>query len=122
MEEKLQKVACAKHPQAEVFKIRRNAKKTQNLDFPLKDSHGNIRVTKEGIDEVITSHFDKVFSQNPVADGWEQYWEFLIGIYEMISENEKMSILEGPTFEEISTIIDHLTLHLSSEANLKNLS
>ena len=61
MEEKVQKIACAKCPQAEVFKIRRNATKTENLDFPLKDVHGNIRVTKEGIDEVIASHFGKVF-------------------------------------------------------------
>ena len=108
MEEKLQKISLAKCPQAEVFKIRRDAKKTQNLDFPLKDIDGNTRVTKEGIEEVITSHFGKVFSQNPVADGWEQYWEYIYSIYEMISKSEKDSLIEGPTFEEIDIIINDL--------------
>ena len=57
MEEKLQKISDAKYPQAEIFKVRKNIKKSQNLDFPLRDINGNIRVTREGIDEVITSHF-----------------------------------------------------------------
>ena len=108
MEEKLQNISSAKYPQAEVFKIRRNATKTPNLDFPLKDMNGNTRVTKEGIDEVITSHFGKVFSQNPVPDGWEEYWKYIVDIYEIISKNEKESIVVGPTFEEINRIIDEL--------------
>ena len=51
-----------------------------------------------------------MFSQNAVADGWEEYWKYVIGIYEMISENEKVSILEGPTFEEIDQIINELDI------------
>ena len=108
MEEKVNNIACAKHPQAEVFRIRRNVNKSPNLDFPLKDSDGNIRVTREGIDEVISAHFGKVFRQNPIADGWEQYWEHIIDIYDMISYNEKDNMMEGPTFEEIDKIIDDL--------------
>ena len=104
----MQNISSAKYPQAEVFKIRRNATKTPNLDFPLKDMNGNTRVTKEGIDEVITSHFGKVFSQNPVPDGWEEYWKYIVDIYEIISKNEKESIVVGPTFEEINRIIDEL--------------
>ena len=64
MESKVEKISSAKCPQAEVFKIRKNFSRTENLDFPLKDNNGNIRVTHQGIDEVISSHFNKVFSQN----------------------------------------------------------
>ena len=88
MEDKIEKLKVAKCPQAEVFKIRRNAMKQDNLDFPLKDKNGNIRVTKQGLDEVISSHFGKVFRQNPVKDGWEEYWEYVAGIYQFISSEE----------------------------------
>ena len=65
MDAKVKKVTSAKCPQAEVFKIRRNFSKTENVDFPLKDESGNIRVTRNEIDGIISSHFNKVFSQNP---------------------------------------------------------
>ena len=90
MENKLHKITSAKCPQAEVFRIRRNINKTESLDFPLKDSDGNIKVTRQGIDEVISSHFGKVFNQNPIADGWEEYWKYVLDIYEMISQKEKL--------------------------------
>ena len=108
MKSKVHSVTTAKCPQAEVFKIRRNIRKTENLDFPLKDSDGNVRVTKQGIDKVISSHFCKVFNQNPIKEGWEEYWSYVVDIYEMISQKEEISTGEGPTFEEINTIIDHL--------------
>ena len=108
MESKVQKISSAKCPQAEVFKIRKNFSRTENLDFPLKDKNGNIRVTHQGIDEVISSHFNKVFSQNPVKDGWEEYWGYVNEIYEFISKKEARSMVEGPTYEEICQIIENL--------------
>ena len=108
MESKVHKVTSSQNPQSEVFKIRRKINKTENLDFPLKDSDGNIRVGREGIDHVISSHFGKVFGQNPIEDGWEEYWEYVVNIYEMISQKEKMSAMEGPSLEEINAIIDNL--------------
>ena len=110
MEEKVYKVTSAKCPQAEVFKIRRNVNITERLDFPLKDTNGNIRVTKQGIDGVISAHFGKVFDQNPVADGWEEYWSYCMKIYDMISQKEIINTMEGPTFEEINMIINDLDI------------
>ena len=78
------------------------------MDFPLRDKKGNIRVTRTGIDEVISDHFKKDFNQNPVADGWEDYWKVVDEIFECISEKEKVNIKEGPTLEEIGKIIDEL--------------
>ena len=57
MAEKVHKISLSKCPQAEVFKIRRNINRTESMDFPLSDTKGNVRVTKEGIDEVISPHF-----------------------------------------------------------------
>ena len=108
MAEKVHKISLSKCPQAEVFKIRRNINRTESMDFPLKDTKGNVRVSKEGIDEVISSHFGQVFNQNPVADGWEEYWNYVTKIYDTISLKETFNIMEGPTFEEIDTIIDNL--------------
>ena len=65
-------------------------------------------MTKEGIDEVISSHFGKVFSQNPIEDGWEDYWEYIVSIYNIISEKECNNIVDGPTFDEIDIIINNL--------------
>ena len=109
MERKMEEITTAKCPQAEVFKVRRNIAKAENMDFPLKDENGNTRVTKEGIDDVISSHFHKVFKQNPIKDGWEEYWEYVFETYEIISKNEaNKDEMDGPTFEEISEIIDKL--------------
>jgi hypothetical protein len=107
--EKLNDIANSKCPHAEVFKIRKNTKRSERMDFPLKDVNGNIRVSKRGIDEVISNHFQKVFKQNPVTPGWEEYWKTIDNIYQDISEKEKeINIVEPPTFAEISDIIDNL--------------
>ena len=109
MQKKVEEISGSKCPQAEVFKIRRQMTKTENLDFPLKDEKGNIRVTAEGIDEVINKHFEKVFDQNPVEEGWEVYWEYVSKIYEIISSKEiSDDEIQEPTYEEISSIIDKL--------------
>ena len=108
MEHKVEKISEAKCPQAEVFRIRKNFTRTENLDFPLKDRNGNIRVTKNGIDEVISSHFTEVFNQNPVNDGWHEYWEYVVKIYDVISRKEADNVMEAPKYEEICEIIDKL--------------
>ena len=108
MDAKVKKVTSAKCPQAEVFRIRRNFSKTENVDFPLKDESGNIRVTRNEIDGIISSHFNKVFSQNPVQDGWQEYWEYVLKIYTMISNKEASNVKVGPTYKEICDIIDNL--------------
>ena len=109
MEKKIEEIASSKCPQAEVFKVRRNMAKTISMDFPLKDERGNIRVSKEGIDNVISTHFSKVFAQNQINDGWEEYWDHVVKIYDMISEQEVFKDgIDEPTFEEISAIMDKL--------------
>ena len=108
MEQKVEKISEAKCPQAEVFKIRRNFTRAANLDFPLKDRNGNIRVTKNGIDDVISSHFTEVFNQNPVNDGWHEYWEYVVKIYDIISRKEADNVMEAPKYQEICDIIDKL--------------
>ena len=108
MENKLEKITQSSCPQAEVFKIRRETKRNVSMDFPLKDKSGNIRVSRDGIDTVISDHFTKVFQQNSVTEGWESYWEYVNKIYELISLKECSDYKIGPTFEEINEIINDL--------------
>ena len=37
-----------------------------------------LRVTKEDIDNVISTSFSKVFAQNQINDEWEEYWEHVV--------------------------------------------
>ena len=37
-----------------------------------------LRVTKEDIDNVISTYFSKVFAQNQINDEWEEYWEHVV--------------------------------------------
>ena len=113
MEHKVEKISQAKYPQAEVFKIRKSFSRTENLDFPFKDKNGNIRVSRNGIDEVISTYFTEVFNQNPVNDGWHEYWEYVVKIYEIISRKEEGNMMEGPKYEEICEIIDNLDVSKS---------
>ena len=64
MEKKVEQITTARYLQAEIFKIRRNMKKIENMDFPLKDKDGNVRVSKEGIDEVISTYFKQVWAES----------------------------------------------------------
>ena len=106
MESKLECLVKSKSPQNDVFKIRKGFKKNVSIDFPLKDKYGSIRVTREGIDQVIDSHFCKVFEQNIIPFGWEVYWQYIDKIYEQLSEDASNDVKEGPTFDEINEIID----------------
>ena len=50
VEAKVNDIIKSYRPQSKVFNIRRNLKKSINLDFPLKDKNGVVQVGKEGID------------------------------------------------------------------------
>ncbi len=119
MQEKIHKLSEASCPHAEVFKIRRNNKRSVNLDFPLKDVKGHIRVTRDGVDEVISHHFQKVFEQNPVPENWEEYWNCIDDIYELISYKESSDIKQGPTEKEIDDIINQLDGTKAVYGNMK---
>ena len=60
MQGKVQAIIESKQPQTKVFKVRRNMKKTSNVDFPLKDSGGVLQVSRSGIDKIIGDHFKRV--------------------------------------------------------------
>ena len=105
MERKVNMVINAKQPQAEIFKTRRNMKKVTNIDFPLKDNKGNIQVTKIGINKVITTHYNKVFAQNPIPHDkiWRKYWKIINQIFEILNNDTQMNNYEyeEPTLDEI---------------------
>ena len=82
MAAKVQKIYLSKRTQAEGFKFRWNINRTESLNFPLKDTNGNIILNKEGHD----SH----------------------NIYDNISVKDTFNITEGPTLEESNAIIDDL--------------
>ena len=44
-----------------------------------------------------------------MKEGWEEYWDYVLKVYDLISlkESKDMDIIE-PTYEEISAIIDNL--------------
>ena len=88
LESMLSKVICSRNPHAEVFKVRRNMLKSENLGFPLKDAKGNLQVTKRGIDIVINDHFSRVFGQIGVPEGeiWQRYWACVDDVYSLISD------------------------------------
>lgn len=108
MWEKVSMIKDAKNPQGEVFKIRRQRNKVEKVGFPLKDTKGNIQVSKEGIDRVVVNHFERVFRQNPVPKGkiWEQYWKLIDEVFELlesqIPESDDYCL---PSFEEIKKLL-----------------
>ena len=104
--DRMKMIEGAKCPQSEIFKIRRERNAVQKIGFPLKDKEGKIQVTKNGIDQVVRQHFEKVFKQNPVPEGsiWEEYWKTVDEVFNAISD-QKCKKFEPPTFEEIKNII-----------------
>ena len=59
VEAQVKEIITSKQPQAKVFGIRRNAKKTGNIDFPLKDENGVLQVSRLGVDKIISRHFQR---------------------------------------------------------------
>ena len=105
-------IVQADNPHSKVFNLRRKMKKNHSIDFPLKDSNGVLQVSRTGIDQVITKHFQKVFSQNPIPDEkvWVEYWKVVDEVFELINSttlnvyDEK----EEPTEEEIRSIMQSM--------------
>ena len=65
-------------------------------------------MTKEGIDRVVVSHFDRVFKQNPIPKGtiWVRYWKLIDEVFELLDKrNDDMKNYEFPTLEEVRNII-----------------
>ena len=107
---KISTISQAQNPPKEVFKIRREKKRTSKIGFPLKDKVGNIQVSKDGIDRVVIDHFEKVFRQNPIPRGnmWQDYWNLIDEICELIEKQcteEVSTDYTLPTLEEINKLI-----------------
>ena len=106
---KVSEIVESDNPQSKIYSIRRNVRKNNNIDFPLKDSNGVLQVSKSGVDQVISKHFQKVFSQNPVPSDsvWQEYWKIIDEIFEIINSKtlHKYDINQEPTEGEIDSII-----------------
>ena len=122
MQEKVQEIIESKQPQTKVFGIRRNMKKTSNIDFPLKDSAGVLQVSRPGVDKVIGDHFRKVFAQNDVPDDplWKEYWRIVDDIFDLIdlTTSSVYCVDDEPTFQEIDSIIKEMSASKSSFGSL----
>ena len=113
MEQKVNKILQSDNPYSKVFHVRREKKSSINLDFPLKDENGVTQVSKEGVDKIISNHFNRVFAQNeiPNDDLWKEYWSLVDDVFDLMNERtKKCGMVEEPTLEEIEVIIKHLEL------------
>ena len=124
MAQKIQELQESKNPQCEIFKIRRERQKRENLGFTLKDRNGRIQVGKEGIDMVVKEHFQSVFAQNPKPKGelWKMYWKevdelfaSLIKVTGIEAGKEKFA---GPSFEEVNDLIRKINIKKSVTGNM----
>ena len=108
-EAKVTEIVKSDNPQSKIYSIRRSVKKNNNIDFPLKDSNGVLQVSKSGVDQVISKHFQKVFSQNPVPSEsvWQEYWKTIDELFEIINAKtlHKYDIDDEPSESEIDSII-----------------
>ena len=122
-QEKVLEVVKADNPQSKVYSIRRKFKKNHNIDFPLKDKNGVLQVSKDGVDMVISEHFRKVFSQNPVPNEkvWQDYWKVIDDVFEIINSItlHKYDANEEPKEDEIDAIIRNMD---SKKTNYGTLS
>ena len=122
-EEKVLEIVQADNPHSKVFNLRRNLKRNSSVDFPLKDSNGVLQVSKTGINEVITKHFQKVFSQNPVPceKVWREYWKVIDELFKLI-DSATLHVYDErdePKEEEIKSIIQSMD---SKKSNYGTLS
>ena len=124
MRNKVGNIVYAKNPQSEVFKIRRKKNMQEKVSFPLKDKNGVVRFNKSEIDNVIHSHFNMVFSQNPVPNVkvWKKYWECVNQVFQCIlvkCEKDQVGY-SGPTVDEIRKIINEVDVKNSSLGSMNN--
>ena len=91
MEEKVNNILQSENPLSKVFGVRRNERKTDNLDFPLKDENGVVQVSRHAVDQIITNHFSKVFAQNDVPDDdlWKKYWDVVDEVFDLLDKHTK---------------------------------
>ena len=111
-EDKINNIIQSDRPQSKVFQVRRNEKATSNIDFPLKDQHGVLQVSKDGIDKIITNHFQKVFAQNgvPKEEVWQEYWKCVDDVFDLINDVTGVEYdpeLE-PKLDEVVKIINEM--------------
>ena len=122
-EAKVMEIVQSDNPQSKVFSIRRNFKKNNIVDFPLKDKNGVLQVSKAGIDQVISQHFCKVFSQNPVSGDkvWQDYWTVVDEIFDIIDDRtlHMYDANKEPSEEEIDSILKCMD---SKKSNYGSLS
>ena len=109
---KIDKLLQSDRPQSKVFQVRRRIKEVKSIDFPLKDKNGVLQVSKEGIDQIISEHFAKVFAQNDVPQEriWIQYWRYVDEVFELIDNitREEYDLEDEPRFDEIEKIVHEL--------------
>ena len=119
--EKVQQIQQSKNPQGEIFKVRREMKKSVQIGFPLKDSDGIIQVNKKGIDDVVIKHFQKVFDQNPIPEGdmWVKYWKTVDEVFETIEKSDKVVQYQLPSLLEIKAILASCNNNKAVLGNLK---
>ena len=113
LEEKVNNILHSENPLSKVFKVRRNANHTSSLDFPMKDEHGVVQVSKHAVDQIIANHFKKVFAQNDVPDDdlWKEYWVLIDEVFALLDQKAKQNEeYEEPSFSEIQSIIDELKI------------
>ena len=111
VESKVNGILHSSNPHSKVFAVRKKQKSNTNIDFPLRDKNGVVQVSKEGVDGIITEHFQKVFKQNDVPndDMWREYWSLVDEVFSLMDKRTRLSgIVEEPTFTEIETIIKDL--------------
>ena len=108
MAEKIKLIRSSKNPQGEIFKIRRDARSSIKIGFPLKDWKGNLQVSKDGVDDVICEHFKVVFAQNPIPEGeiWRKYWAEIDNVFTRIEMIEDEGIINEPSFNEVKNILN----------------
>ena len=117
MEEKVSNILNSENPLSKVFKVRRNANHTNNLDFPMKDEHGVVQVSKHAVDQIIANHFKKVFAQNDVPDDdlWREYWMLVDEVFSLLdSQTKQDEEYEEPSFSEIEGIVNQLKITKAS--------
>ena len=109
VEAQVKDIVKSDNPHSKVFQVRRRTKKNSNLDFPLKDKKGVLQVSKCGIENVISEHFQKVFAQNDVPKDqvWQDYWRVVDKTFDEIDALTSKSYCsdDEPTELEIDAII-----------------
>ncbi len=120
--DKINKIQSSKNPASEIFKIRRERSRSENVGFPLKDGEGIIQVTEEGVHKVVDMHFRKVFGQNPVPQGeiWHRYWTLIDLVCKNIESSGEDGAYEEPSLEEIKEILRNTNDKKAVLGNMKS--